>query len=158
MSMPPNAPVDARYGYPQPFPPPLLVTQDERTMATLAHALQMFGGWIAPLVIFFVKRESKFVSFHALQVLLFHLCWIVVSMFATVAFVVAMIVSFAGAAPHSNAPPTAFFVIFPLLWLWVIAWWVVILIFAIVYGIKASNGEWAMYPIFGKLARRILKM
>jgi uncharacterized membrane protein len=48
-------------------------TQDERTMAVLAHALQLVGGWIAPLVIFFVKRQSRFVSFHALQVLFLQL-------------------------------------------------------------------------------------
>ena len=44
-------------------------TQDERTMATLAHVLQMVGGFLAPLIIFFIRRESRFVSFHALQVL-----------------------------------------------------------------------------------------
>jgi hypothetical protein len=27
-------------------------TPDERTMATLAHALQFIGSWIAPLIIF----------------------------------------------------------------------------------------------------------
>ena len=32
---------------------------------------KLVGGWIAPLVIFLVKRQSRFVSFHALQVLLF---------------------------------------------------------------------------------------
>ncbi len=45
----------------------LVPTQDERTMGTLAHVLQLVGGWIAPLVIFLVKRNSRFVSFHALQ-------------------------------------------------------------------------------------------
>ena len=28
------------------------ITQDERTMATLAHALQVAGWWIAPLIIY----------------------------------------------------------------------------------------------------------
>jgi len=45
-------------------------TQDERTMALLAQVLQIVGWWIAPLVIFLIKRQSKFVSFHALQALL----------------------------------------------------------------------------------------
>ena len=31
------------------------LTQDERTMATLAHVLQIVGMWIAPLIIFLVK-------------------------------------------------------------------------------------------------------
>jgi len=46
------------------------LTLDERTMAILAHMLQTVGLWIAPLIIFVVKRESKFVSFHVLQALL----------------------------------------------------------------------------------------
>jgi len=29
-------------------------TPDERTMATLAHALQLIGAWIAPLIIHIV--------------------------------------------------------------------------------------------------------
>ena len=45
-------------------------TPDERTMATLAHALQLVGSWIAPLIIFLIRRRSRFVSFHALQALL----------------------------------------------------------------------------------------
>jgi uncharacterized Tic20 family protein len=45
-------------------------TPDERTMATLAHALQLIGSWIAPLIIFLIRRHSRFVSFHALQALL----------------------------------------------------------------------------------------
>ena len=48
-------------------------------MAVLAHALQLVGGWIAPLVIFFVKRQSRFVSFHALQVLFLQLIYAIVS-------------------------------------------------------------------------------
>ena len=37
-------------------------TQDERTMAFLAHLLQVFTGFIAPLVIFCVKQDSRFVK------------------------------------------------------------------------------------------------
>jgi hypothetical protein len=36
----------------------LALTQDERTMGTLAHVLQLVGEWIAPLVICLVKRNS----------------------------------------------------------------------------------------------------
>ena len=49
-------------------------TQDERTYATLAHALQMVGWWIGPLVILCVNWNSKFVKFHALQALMLQLC------------------------------------------------------------------------------------
>jgi hypothetical protein len=36
--------------------------------------------------------------------------------------------------------------------------WVGTLLIAIIYAIKAGRGEWADYPVIGKLARKILKM
>lgn len=122
-----------------------------------ANFLQLFGGWIGPLVIFFVKRESKFVSFHALQVLLFHICLAALWMVAGGLFFIGMFASIFGAAQHDK-PPWGLFVVIPLFWLVMIASGVTILIFAIVYGIKASNGEWAMYPVTGRWARKILKL
>ena len=46
-------------------------TDDERTSAMLAHILQIFGNFFAPLVILIVKRRSYYVRFHALQALLY---------------------------------------------------------------------------------------
>jgi hypothetical protein len=36
--------------------------------------------------------------------------------------------------------------------------WIVMLVSAIVYGIKAGRGEWAEYPLLGRLSRKILKI
>jgi hypothetical protein len=137
-----------------------IVTPDERTMGTLAHVLQLVGGWIAPLVIFLVKRNSRFVSFHALQALLLQGLHFIFAMLVVGGFLVFV---FAGIAFHQPATqhdylPPAFIVLFPLLWLSIMGWWVLILIVAIVYGIKAGRGEWAEYPVLGRLARRILNI
>ena len=126
-----------------------VVTSDERTMGTLAHVLQLVGGWIAPLVIFLVKRNSRFVSFHALQALLLqglHFLFMMLVVGGVFVFV------FAGIAfhQHDSLPPT-FVVLFPLLWLSIMGWWVLILVVAIVYGIKAGRGEWAEYPCLASL-------
>ena len=133
-------------------------TQDERTMATLAHVLQMVGGFIGPLIIFFLRRESRFVTFHALQVLFLQIVNILFSMVFMVAWFAMMFGSLAAAAnqPHSSGPPMMFFVVFPFLWLFIMASWVTILVLAIVYAIKAGRGEWANYPVLGGLARRVL--
>ena len=50
-------------------------SHDEKTFALLAHVLGIFSGFIAPLVFFLVKRDSKFVSFHALQSLAWHIIY-----------------------------------------------------------------------------------
>jgi len=127
-------------------------------MATLAHALQLLG-FIPPLVIFLIRRQSRFVSFHALQSLLWCLAYL------AVIFVVmfgGMLILFVTIATHiatkDAAPPLGLFAFLPLIWLVLIAGNIISIVLAIMYAIKAGNGEWADYPIFGKLARRILKM
>ncbi len=136
----------------------LETTQDERTMATLAHALSLLG-FLAPLIIFLVKRQSRFISFHALQALLWHVAYLVVVMVLMVAWFVTIFSTIAHTAMTKGAaPPAGIFFVFPLVWLGFMGGWVVTLIVAIVYSIKAGQGEWADYPIFGQLARRLLKM
>jgi uncharacterized membrane protein len=136
-------------------------TQDERTMATLAHALQIIGAWIAPLVIFLINRKSRFVSFHALQALLLqilHVIAMIVFMVCWFALIFGTIFLHAADGKPPNAPPVAVFVVFPLFWLFFMGVSVTILIIAIVYAIKAGRGEWAEYPVLGRLARKLLKM
>lgn len=134
-------------------------TQDERTMATLAHALSILG-FIAPLVIFLIKRPSRFVSFHALQALLWHIAYLILIVVLMVTFfAVFFFTIITQAEAHKNAgPPPAMFLMIPLMWLGFAGGAIANLILAVVYAIKASQGEWANYPIFGRLARKILKM
>ena len=134
-------------------------TPDERTMATLAHALQLIGAWIAPLIIFLIRRQSRFVSFHALQALLLqivHLIIVVVLMMVWFTTMFATVFHQTSGRPP-DLPPMLFLLI-PLVWLGFMAMWVGTLIIAILYAIKAGRGEWADYPVIGKLARKILKM
>lgn len=128
-------------------------TQDERSMAFLAHLLQVFAGFIAPLVIFCIKQDSRFVKFHALQSLIWQLCYMAlffggfflffISIFATVLH--------SASGPHtSNGPPPVFFFFFPFFWLFAMLGWVANVVLGVMYGIKANRGEWAGYPIIGK--------
>ena len=134
-------------------------TQDERTLAILAHVLQVVGWFIAPLVIFLTKRESKFVSFHALQALLLQIAYMIFMVLMFVGFFSTFfLTAFHQQGTGHQAPPPAFFILFPLVWLGMMGSWVLMLVVAIVYGIKAGRGEWAAYPVLGKLARKILKI
>jgi uncharacterized membrane protein len=137
-----------------------IVTSDERTMGTLAHVLQLVGGWIAPLVIFLVKRNSRFVSFHALQALLLQALYFLLMMVVMGAFFAAVVfgVAFHQPVPQHDSFPPGFIILFPVIWLGMMGWWVFMLVVAIVYGIKAGRGEWAEYPLLGRLARRILRI
>jgi uncharacterized protein len=134
-------------------------TQDERTFAVLAHALQMAGWWIAPLVIFLTKRESRFVAFHALQALFLQLSFMVIGVVGAVLWFALIFGSMIKAGhPPPNAPPPALLFLLPLVWLVFMGMWVLVLVAVILYSIKAGRGEWAEYPVVGKWARRALKI
>lgn len=127
-------------------------------MATVAHVLQLLGGWIGPLVIFFVKRQSRFVSFHALQVLLFQGILLFFTMVGVTALFLSFGLSLAMGAPQNkeSGPPLFFFLFFGVFMLTAMLSWILKLVLAITYGVKAGNGQWAEYPLLGKLARNIL--
>jgi uncharacterized Tic20 family protein len=137
-------------------------TQDERLIALLAELLQAFTGFVAPLIIYLVKRDSKFVAFHSLQALFWHVAYWILTMCAMmlffVIFIFAMIKNGQMHPTPNSAPPLTFFIMFPLLWLMFVAGWVLNLVIAIVYGIKAYQGQWAQYPIIGRLARRCIEV
>jgi hypothetical protein len=133
-------------------------SRDECTLALLAHVLQLITWWIGPLVIYFVKRESRFVSFHALQALIYQGILFLVSMLMMGSWLALM---FSGmllgeaAGKAWKAPPIAFFIVFALFGLFCLGVWVLTLVLGIVYGMKASRGEWAAYPVIGRWARRL---
>src|SRR6267142_3884643 len=139
--------------------PESVITQDERTMAVLAHALQVVGWFIAPLVILIAKRDSRFVAFHALQALLLQVLYVLLWMIFLVVWVATMFgaIARAGSGGTPVAPPEIMLA-FPLIWLGGMVFWVLVIVAAVVYSIKAGRGEWAEYPILGKLAKRMLDL
>jgi uncharacterized protein len=144
--------VEALMGMQQPalaaLPTP---SQDERTMAFLAHLLQAFTGFIGPLIIFCVKQDSRFVKFHALQSLVWQLCYMALIFLVSIGFIFSIFSSVAHIPPGSHqGPPPGFFIFFPVFWLLIMGGWIVNVILGVLYGIKANRGEWAAYPIIGQ--------
>ena len=150
----PNRPYGSFNFYPA--PPPSAgqqafggaVTQDERNMAMLAHLLQIFTGFLGPLVLFLVKREqSKFVAYHALQALVWQIAYsacLFVGVFATIALAIVT-------NPHNSNGFPVFFLFF---WLLAMGGGLLNFVLGIVFTIKAYNGEWSSYPIIGPWVRR----
>lgn len=137
------------------WPPP---TADDRTMATLAHALQLVGGWIAPLIIFLSKKDSLFVRFHALQALMLQLVYVACAIVFGIIWVATFLTTVVVHGADKASPPFAWFAFFPFLWLMIMAGWGVMITCAVVFSIRAGRGEWAEYPLLGRLARKFLNM
>lgn len=134
-------------------------TQDERNFAMLAHLLQFFAGFVPPLVIYLVKRNSRFVAFHAMQALLWQAAYLVIIMLGMMVMFATMFATLIHQHPNAasnNAPPLAFFLGFGALWLVFMIGGFGNLILAIVYSIKAYHGKWSAYPMFGRLAHKIV--
>lgn len=127
-------------------------TEDECNMGFLAHLLQIFTGFMGPLVILFLRQNSRFVKFHALQSLIWQVSFAVVflSGFAFM-FLAAFATVFREVSrAHGPSSPPLVFLLFPLLWLFAVGGWIANIILGVVYGTKARRGEWATYPIIGK--------
>ncbi len=122
-------------------------------MAMLAHVLMIFTGFIGPLIIWLIRKQSKYVSFHALQALWWQVLWIGIVLLLIVGGVLLTVLGAMAEQGHGGPPPI-FVVLFPLAML--VGWGggLATLILGIVYGIKANNGEWAGYPLIGNWVRR----
>lgn len=95
-------------------------TSDEKTMAILSHVLTMVAGFLAPLIIFIIKKdESKFVSAHAKESLNFQLTLMLVF--------IGLIITVIG-----------------ILLIWLVG--IFMLIMVIVATVRASEGKLYNYP------------
>jgi uncharacterized Tic20 family protein len=62
------------------------VSSEERNMSMLAHVLMIFTGLIGPLIIYFVKRDSRFLRYHSLMALFWQLLVMVLWMATMIIF------------------------------------------------------------------------
>lgn len=126
-------------------------TQDDRNMAMLAHLLQIFTGFFGPLVIYFIRRQSRFVAFHSLQAVFWQL---LVTAFSF-AGVFLMVVTVMAVGTERSGPPSGGFVAaLVVFWLAMICVSILNLVVAVYFTVKASKGEWAENPLVGGWARR----
>jgi uncharacterized Tic20 family protein len=137
-------------------PDPSSLQGDEKMLALFSHLSLFLGGIILPIIFWVTNRDkSKFVTFHALQALWFHIAYIAVILVFVFGFVIVAVVggvgmgAFAQTSGGKGAP-----VIFIIL---MIAFYA--LLFAIIFGaigysvymgIKSYKGELVKYPIIGK--------
>ena len=147
-------------GEPKVAPPPAELSQDEKAYAGLAHALMISTWWIGPLIIFLVKRNSRFVSFHSLQALFWQIIFTLLYLAGVILMFATMFGTMASMPQGKtvNAPfPTVFFVMMPVFWLIMMGGFALTLTLGIIYCLKAMRGELARYPLIGSWAERIAR-
>ena len=132
-------------------PPP---SREEQDLAALAHALQIFSGFLGPLVIYLLKRNSRFVAFHALQAIFWQLLLMVAALMSAL-LVLGFVFMSLSSQGSGAGQPSPFFLVLPILWLFAMGGSVMSLVLAIVYALKAMRGQWAQYPLVGGWAKRV---
>ncbi len=132
-------------------------SQDERLLGLFAHLSMFFGSLIIPLIFWAINKDkSKFVSFHSLQALFFHIAYTVVLVFLVI-FVAAAGMAAGLIVPGQDGPSH----IGALQVIVLIAIAVVVLGFvfasvalAIINSISAYKGGMKKYPIIGNIVYR----
>lgn len=117
-------------------------TQDERTMAMLAHLLGIPTGFLGPLIIWLVKKDqSAFVEVAGREALNFHLTLFLISVVLFPALLILSIIPLLGC------------LVLPLFFLAVMAFGIGSLVIQIIAAIKANEGQAYRYPVNFRLIR-----
>jgi uncharacterized Tic20 family protein len=112
------------------LPNPKATNQDDKTLGMVAHILAILVGFIGPLIIWLVKKDSsEFVKEHAMESLNFQLLLVI-------GYVVAGILICVGIG----------FILFPIIW-------VLSLVFEIQGIVAASRGDMYRYPLNYRLIK-----
>lgn len=107
--------------------PVISPTSDEKTLALLSHVLTLAVGFVAPLIIYLIKKdESSFVTSHAKESLNFQITIFII--------IVALFITVIG-----------------ILLVWVVG--ILALVLVIMATIKASEGKLYKYPFSLRLIR-----
>jgi len=116
--------------YPGNMPPPVIVTEEDKTMAMLCHLLAIFTGFLGPLVLWLVKKDqSAYIDHHGRESLNFQITLFIV-MFALGSATFILMFVFIG------------ILLIPVL----MAVGILALVAEIIAAIAAQNGQWHRYP------------
>ena len=107
--------------------PVVLPTSDEKTLALLSHALTLVAGFLAPLIIYLIKKDqSSFVSHHAKESLNFQITIFII--------MIALVITVIG-----------------ILLIWIVG--ILALVLVIMASIKANEGKLYKYPFTLRLIK-----
>jgi uncharacterized Tic20 family protein len=121
-------------------------------MAVLSHLGFAAGGLILPLVLYLLEKgkpdRNRFVCHHACEALNWSITFMGLWFGGFAVAVITMLATFPAAG--ENAPPWAFFLMFPIMFGGMALSW----IWGILAMVRANQGVWWRYPICLRLVGR----
>lgn len=137
----------------------IVPTSDERLLAMLAHLSIFLGGIILPIIIWATQKDkSKFVRFHSLQAIFFHIVYAAIIVIFVLVFAGIMLVSGFGlgmfddpAYSNGEGLPTFMIIMMILLYGGILLMVFAGIGYAIYLAVKTYKGELIKIPIIGNI-------
>ncbi len=133
-----------------------IIQGDEKMLALFSHLSLFLGGIVLPIIFWATNRDkSKFVTFHALQALWFHIAYIAIIIAWVFVFIIIGVVGGIGIGAFSSATgskemPVFFIIIMVGFYATLFAIIFGAIAYSVYMGIKSYKGELCKYPIIGK--------
>jgi uncharacterized Tic20 family protein len=133
------------------------ISGEDKILSLFCHLSMVIGGILFPIIIWAIKKEhSKFVRFHSLQSIFFHLTFSVIIAVAIVGFAIIIIATGAGIGSskslHQTSGLSALIVILAFVFLSVIILAALAAVgYSIYLAVKSYQGEKTRIPIIGKI-------
>jgi uncharacterized Tic20 family protein len=130
-------------------------TNDEKMLALFSHLSIFIGGIILPIIFWAINKDkSRFVRFHSLQAVFFHIAYIALIIAVVIIMVIIGIgmgiISAGTFAAGKNGGVFIFIAVFAFYAVFFLTLFVFIG-YGIYVGIKSYKGELAKYPVIGKI-------
>ncbi len=133
-----------------------IIQGDEKMLALFSHLSLFLGGIILPIIFWATNKDkSKFVTFHALQALWFHIAYIAIIIIWVFAFIFIAVVGGLGLGAFSSATgnkemPLFFIIAMVGFYATLFAILFGAIGYSIYMGIKSYQGKFVKYPFIGK--------
>ncbi len=128
---------------------------DEKILALFSHLSIFLGGIVLPIIFWAINKDkSRFVRFHALQAIFFHIAYVVI-LVAVIIIMVAVGIglgvlsagTFAAGGDGSLFLIIAMIIFYGFIFLSIF----VFMGYGIYVGVKSYKGELSRYPVIGKI-------
>lgn len=136
-------------------PDPNNLQGDEKMLALFSHLSLFLGGIVLPIIFWATNRDkSKFVTFHALQALWFHIAYIAIIIIWVFAFIIIAVIGGLGVGAFTSTTgrqEMPVFFIIAMIGFYATLFAIIFgaIGYSIYMGIKSYQGRLVKYPVIG---------
>lgn len=134
-----------------------IISSEDKTLSMFCHLSMMLGGILMPIIIWAIKKEkSRFVRFHALQSIFFHLAYSVILAVVIVMFAMIILLTIPGIGYSKSLQHSSGFPAITMVFIFLISGIIILsalgaVAYSIYLAVKSYQGERTRIPVLGKI-------